>query len=345
VRLSRVAERPFEPKSAAREVVARAVANAVDVCAGPGSVVGFHVSDVEEMFRRRRLRAGDDRRRLQRGQYSYEAELGITCDVDACAAFGYVSNDACLASMVEDLNAASRSGELVDDLQRYARRYNMPLSPFVSADGVVEGSAEWSPRLSSKKKKKQQRDVPTGVFVFLIVAAVLAPVCCLGCVVWRCRLQKARSRSLPAPKREETKDGFELGAWDNPGDRLDDSARSADTTLDASDDDDDDDDATPPRDPFARAALSTARSRRALSDGATRDDYADAAAARADFENHVRNLWERKASKEVAHVSLALAEQERAVADARKRKARRDERSGLEARMAARRERIGRGDA
>mmetsp|Transcript_14503 Transcript_14503/g.44777 ORF Transcript_14503/g.44777 Transcript_14503/m.44777 type:complete len:370 (-) Transcript_14503:517-1626(-) len=150
---------------------------------------------------------------------------------------------------------------------------------------------------------------------------------------------------------DETMDIFEsleLGELAPAGD--DDAAPAADAGRrkkkgGRGDDDDDDDDATPPRDPFARAALSTARSRRALSDGATRDDYADAAAARADFENHVRNLWERKASKEVAHVSLALAEQERAVADARKRKARRDERSGLEARMAARRERIGRGDA
>ena len=118
----------MRPYDQALKVVSRAVAESVELCRRPSNVVSFEVLDVRS----------DQRRRLQRGDYTFQALLRVTVDVDACSDYNFYNNDVCLEDMVADLDRASASGAFVQALKYWADQYSVDVSPFVRARGVED---------------------------------------------------------------------------------------------------------------------------------------------------------------------------------------------------------------
>jgi len=167
-----VSEEPLVPYDQALKAVSRAVTEAVALCKRPSNVIRF---DVEQ------------RRRLQRGDYTDDVLLRVTVAVDACSKYDFFDNDVCLDAMVADLDRASRSGEFVQSLKYWSSQYDVELSPFIKADGVETSSWEAQSEeddASSSKKKKSSEDFPLGAYVFLVLVAVLVGLCCLAALAW-----------------------------------------------------------------------------------------------------------------------------------------------------------------
>mmetsp|Transcript_20668 Transcript_20668/g.61629 ORF Transcript_20668/g.61629 Transcript_20668/m.61629 type:complete len:715 (+) Transcript_20668:179-2323(+) len=175
----------FTPEALGFEALSFAVAESSALVDGAGAVAEASVA----VSARRRL-AND-----------HEAVVSVAVDVDACARYGYASNDACLGAFVDDLAAACASGDFVDRIAIRADEVGLRISPRLACEGV--GSAAWEPTPPSKSKKKKE-EVPYGAYVFLVLVAALLGCCCLGWLVWYCvRDRSGGEAGYRAPKRLE----------------------------------------------------------------------------------------------------------------------------------------------